>query len=272
MSDNSFLAETSQGHAIKMLVEILNNCGAKTITIRICKKGIFFQHMDNKGTLLIDVSLERKNFSKFVCDTDNEFNFGVNIQKLHTILRPIKKKDFLCLFIKKDVMVLNVRITPDVSGRKAASKVETYGLRIHTVRREEVEVPEEEFYHFPKVIPSSEYQKVCKRMGTLGKVTRIRMEESNYINFSCDCADVINGDIEFGERTGKGENYDTEFITFSLNQIVKIPGLFDQVQIHQPKNPDYPLKISSSIGIIGSVNFFIKDRQTIEKEETNSRA
>ncbi|ADB03991.1 proliferating cell nuclear antigen [Marseillevirus marseillevirus] len=272
MAEHLFLAETPQGHSIKVLIEILNSCSAKDICVKICKKGIFLHYIDNKGTILIVVSLDRKDFRNFDYNADVDTNIGVNIQKFLVLLRSIKKKDVLTLYIPKECQThLRVQIAPVSLGKKSSAKVEDYGLKIHKISGEEVEVPEEEGYHFPKVIPSSEFQKVCKKMNLLGKTTKINMEESSYLKFSSDCTDVMDGGISFGEPLKKGESYEAEFTTFSLNQLVKIPGLSSDAQFFQPKISNYPFKISLSVGGIGKAEFFIKDRQTIEQEEGNSR-
>lgn len=269
MEDHLFLAETPQGHVVKVLVEVLNNCSAKTLEMKICGEGIFFHYIDNKATILVNVALERDNFRSFICSSDTERSIGLNLGKLHTLLRSIKKKDFLTLFIKKDSEnELGIQISSETAGKKT-SKVELYGLRIHDAPFEFPDIPID--YLRPKVIPSTEFQKACKRMNSLGKVMKIKMIGPDYIGFSCDCTDVINGRIEYGTPSEGNPKYEKEFTTFSLNQFVKIPGLSPQLQFHQPSIEGVPLKISLSIGYLGKVDFYIKDRHTIEDEENSRR-
>lgn len=268
--DYLFHAETPSGYIIKTLIEVLQNCLSNEASFYISNSnGLSLCSPDNKMTTLIYLNLKRENFDKFYCDKD--MTISVPLKHINKFIKNIKKKDSITLFIKKNHPTkLGIHIIP-TSLNKESDKSETSYVSISEVATPEFDLPEG--YHLPKIIPSTEYQKMCKKLSSLpSKIINIKIQYDRYISFFCEGGEILSSEMSFGsldntlDYNGK-QYYENDFNVSQLSQLIKLPGLSNRMKIFSPIDETFPIKISMQAGTLGYVDIFIKNKNQIHYEE-----
>ena len=104
MDEYLFLAKTNEAHCIKTMVELLHHV-VKIGCFIIKPSSINLRMIDSNKKILIDCSLLGRNFSLFYFDNNIEneqLNCGVNLNHMFKMIRSIKKRDTIELYIRKD--------------------------------------------------------------------------------------------------------------------------------------------------------------------------
>jgi proliferating cell nuclear antigen PCNA len=261
-----FKAKTRQGYVIKVLAELLQN-NIKTACFEVDSEGIRLCMMDHHRTILINLELDADNFTVYKYTKNEKMNLGVNLTHFHKMLKSIKKRDSIQLFINDDSPTdLGIKVIPKENNRTTTSYVKIQGIQ--TLR---VEIPEG--YNKPIIVPSGEYQKMCKGMAHIGSTVKIGAREFQ-IRFTCDAGGVMKRVTDFGEpddsdsdeeeAKGEAEDYKEDFQTEQLTRITKLAGLSTNMQIY-PKQ-GLPLLFRSNVGDLGKISIYIKSRDQIARE------
>jgi proliferating cell nuclear antigen len=261
-----FKAKTADAYHIKILTELLVN-NIKVAHFEIDKQGIRLCMMDSHRKILIKVNLLAENFSLYK-HKGKKMYIGINLGHLHKMVKTIKKKDSLQLFIDDDNPTkLAIRVIP-----KENNRVTTSYVTIQTVQ--ELEIGSLTGYKDPVIVSSSEFQKMVKDMCNIGTVTKV-VSKNFHIQFSCEAGGILERTVEFGETEDSDEEsdsmdetveYNQNFMTEQLSRITKIAGLSNQIKIYTGS----PLLFSSNIGNLGTIELYIKSKQQIEDEENNT--
>jgi hypothetical protein len=312
-----FFAEAVKGYTLKVMIDSLSLAMPRTI-FEVKKSGLYHRRSNEGEYILYDIDFPRENFRPYICI--KELTFSVNIKHLQKMVRNVKKKDSVTLYINKNRMDrLYVVIRPAGASAGYNSRLEDLYVTIsHNKEGElgEVGLPEcyidsqgkeHKVYGFPKVIDSSDFQKI-KKMTTVGKIVEIQMQKNNYISFCCSNGELYGTRLQFGQIVENPENteseedietdyveieeketkkkmfdeeyefaeegeeikgwYEAEFYMNIFNMLMKLPGLCSQMQFYAPKIKRYPLKIKMQAGGLGSISIYIKDRIQIAHEQT----
>ena len=256
-----FRAKTNEGYYLKVLVELLQN-NVKTACFTISKDGIFFRMMDQNRTILMDLALESNSFTLFKYNNPNKMEIGINLTHLLKMLKPVKKRDSLELYIEKDSETdLGIKILP-----KESNRITTSFIKIQTIQSIDIEIPKD--YSKAIIVSSSEFQKLCKGLSNISNITNIESVGS-LIRFSNNADSVMGRITEFGERDDDDSEeevntYNEDFDTEQLVKITKISGLNNSMQVFTKK--DKPLLIRSLIGSLGWICIYLKSRKEQEIE------
>lgn len=260
-----FYAKTNSGYIIRGLGAVLHDCLTSDAHFCLEKSGISVCDSDNKNTSLININLPMGNFDTYRCA--RERTIAVTIKHLHKLLKNVKKKDSITLFIddKRKPNKLGITVKPVPIAQKS-DREETSYITFREVDYQKTDVPEG--YHFPKVIASTEYQKMCKKMEIVpGKTITITIQESNYICFYCDGGDIITTEMAFGKLDSNTENvYEENFYASMLKQLIKMPGLSHNMQISAPLDKRFPIKIKMQAGTLGEIEVFLKTQKQVDYE------
>jgi len=263
-----FKAKTHCAYTIKILAELLQN-NIKTACFELDKDGIKLSMMDHHETILIKLYLESENFSLYKFKLKEKKFLGVNLSHFHRMLKSIKKKDSLQLFIDdKFPNDLGIKVIP-----KENNRITTSFIKIQEKQNISIEVPTG--YDKPVIVPSSEYQKMCKDMSHIGNMIRVT-SKNFHIKFICNAGGVMKRNVEFGEMSdsdddddhndeSKATEYVDDFDTEQLSRITKMAGLASNMQIY-PKLKK-PLLFKSSVGSLGKISIYIKSKDQIEKDK-----
>lgn len=261
-----FRAKTREGYIFKVLAELLHSV-IKTACFEVDATGIRLQMMDENRTILINLELEADNFCIYKFRGNEKLYLGINLAHFHKMLKPVKKRDSIELFIgEANPIDLVIQIIP-----KENNRVTTSYIKIQNIQYIDVELPEG--YGKPVIVPSGEFQKMCKGLTHISNVTHI-VARRFHIRFSSDASGVMKRDTEFGEKDdtesededGKAEEpeYSEDFETDHLTRITKIAGLSTTMQIY-PKS-DKPLLFRSNVGGLGKISIYLKSRELCEAE------
>ena len=262
-----FKAKTHCAYTIKILAELLQN-NIKTACFELDEDGIKLSMMDHHETILIKLSLESENFTLYKFKLKEKKFLGINLNHFHRMLKSIKKKDSLQLFINDEFPNdLGIKVIP-----KENNRITTSFIKIQEKQNISIEVPNG--YDKPVIVPSSEYQKMCKDMAHIGNMIRVT-SKNFHIKFICNAGGVMKRNVEFGEMSdsdddddndeSKVNEYVDEFDTEQLSRITKMAGLASNMQIY-PKRKK-PLLFKSSVGSLGKISIYIKSKDQIEKDK-----
>ena len=262
-----FKAKTHCAYTIKILAELLQN-NIKTACFEIDEDGVKLCMMDHHRTILIQVSLESENFTLYKFKCKDKLFLGINLNHFHKMLKSIKKKDSMQLFINDDSPNdLGIKVIP-----KENNRITTSFVTIQEIQTIDIDIPEG--YGKPIIVPSSEYQKMCKDMAHIGSMINV-VARNFHIKFRCNAGGVMKRHVEFGEMGDSDDQeedddnvveYNQDFDTEQLSRITKMAGLSTSMQIY-PKQGK-PLLFKSAIGSLGKISIYIKSKDLIEKENS----
>lgn len=263
MSVKSFVfkAKTVEAYTIKSLSEVLQN-----ILTDVCfifdKDNITLLTIDNKSPphLLIHLKLNSEAFDEYYCP--KPLSIGVNLQHLYKMLKSIKKKDNILLFIdKNEPGLLGITTIQADSGQPVTSHI-----KIQKLSQVNAVIPDN--YSHPIHISTSTFQKMCKDMQSISNRIKI-FSKKNYLLFNCQVEGMYARETPFGvlDDEAEDEEYEDVFHTKSLSQLIKVSGLNQRMQIYTPptdSEDEIPLKISINTGQLGKLEIFIKSIEQIE--------
>lgn len=256
-----FKAKSHEAYCLKILAELLTN-NIKTGCFEIDETGISLCMMDHHRKILIDLHLYAENFSVYKFKTKKMY-LGINMNHFHKMLKSIKKKDSIQLYIDSDYPTdLAIKVIP-----KENNRVTTSYVKIQSIQNLVIDIPTG--YDKPVIVSASEYQKMCKDMGNIGN-TMMVTSKNFHIEFNCDAGGILKRTVQFGEvddsddekEENNIEEYKQEFVTEQLCRITKLAGLGANIQIF----PGKPLLFRSNIGNLGKISIYIKSKQQIDSE------
>lgn len=255
--DREFHCKTDEGHIIKILAELLQN-NIKNGCYRVDSKGMSMNQMDNNKHILINLFLDANNFKTYKLKS-NALNFGFNHSHLYKMLKSIKKKDSIAFFIEESKPNdLGIEIIPKENNRTTTSTI-----KIQSSQNVEIELPDD--YGKSVIIPSNEFQKLCKDASNIsGRIKVIYHKRA--VKFVCSNESVYSRQVLFGEVDNDctDEDVEQEFETEVLTRISKIAGLSSNLHIFQKEG--LPMRITSNISNLGKISIYVKDVHQIEEE------
>ena len=257
MSNYIFKAKTTSAFTIKTLSEVLQNI-LTDVCFEFSENGIKLTTIDNKEPpeLLIDLHLDKKQFFPYYCE--KTFKIGITLQHLYKLLKSVKKKDTLELFIDSNNTENLGICTTTENGQKSFSYI-----KIQRVRQVSIEIPTGYVnYH---LIKTSGFQKLCKDISSISNKVKV-YSKGEYLSFASVFDKVYTRVVPFGEMDPEStdEEYEDYFNTKSLTQLIKIAGLHSNMHIYMKQ--DLPLKISVSVGDLGVIDVFLKSISQLEEE------
>lgn len=265
-----FKAKTREGYALKVLAELLQN-NIKTACFEVDEKGIRLRMMDHHRTILIDLELDADSFSVYKYKSTEKLFLGINLTHFHKMLKSIKKRDSIQLFIDDTSLTdLGIKVIP-----KENNRVTTSFIKIQNIQNLDIDVPDN--YGKPVIVPSGEFQKMCKGLTHISNLTHITAK-GFLVRFSSDAGGVMKRSTDFGETEDSDNDdddekdedepeYSEDFDTEQLTRITKLAGLSTTMQIY-PKS-DNPLLFRSTVGTLGKISIYLKSKSL---QEVESRA
>ena len=262
-----FKCKTGEAYYIKVLAELLTN-NLKTGCFEVSEKSITLRMFDHHRKTMVDLELLAENFSVYKYKLENNFCLGLNLNHFHKMLKSIKKKDSLQLFIDSDnTTELGIKTIP-----KENTRITTSGIKIQTIQNLEIDIPEG--YGKPVIVLSSEFQKMCKDLSSIGSTNITVVAKNFHIEFIADADGILKRKVVFGENDDSSDEddnndsnpeYTATFATDQLSRITKLAGLSGNMQIF-PASGNLPLLFRSNIGSLGKIAIFIKSKGLLTNE------
>ena len=261
LSSFNFFCKTTEGYIIKTLAELLQN-NIKNGCFILSKKGIILRMTDSNKKILIDIDMQADNFVQYKYKLNNPTSIGLNFSHFYKMVKNIKKKDSVVLFIDEEKETeLGIRVIP-----KEKNRVTTSYVKIQNLQSLDIELPEG--YSNSIIIPSNEYIKMIKDLNNIGGHNISISSSNNLIRFACNSNGVYSRDIIFGDNDDDEEKEIVlqDFETEQLIRISKVAGLSTQIQIYQSEN--LPILFKSNIGNLGKIYVYLKDK-TLQEDLLN---
>ena len=245
-----FNVKTVQSGAIRILVESLKEILTDG-NIIFDETGIKLIAMDSTHTVLIHMKLEADKFESYYCKERTVV--GINVLNMYKLIKTMSNLDTITLYIHKDKPNhLGILIN---NHQKNTQTI--YNMNLLDIPEDDINIPPVEF-ETELSLPSSDFQKIIKDMGSIGENTEIKSVGSKLI-FECE-GDFATQTTMLGE-TQNGLKFkqsvdETHIVqgVFSLKYLVlftKCTNLCNQIQLYI-KN-DYPLIIKYSIASLGMI-------------------
>lgn len=261
-----FKCKTSEAYHIKILAELLTN-NLKVGSFDITEEKISLEMIDEPLNTFIDLKLFSENFSMYKFKSKEKICMGLNFNHLHKMLKSIKKKDSLELFITtENPKELGIKTIPKENTRVTVSY-----LTIQTIQNLDIGFPYG--YGKPVIVSSIEFQKMCKDLSSIGS-HNIQVSVKNFcINFTADADGILKRKVTFGENEDSDNedeevnSYEASFSTDQLVRISKLAGLSSNIQIFSCTN--LALLFRTNIGSLGKISVYIKSKELLEKESLN---
>ena len=125
-----FKAKSQEAYCIKILAELLSN-NIKTGCFVIDETGIYLCMMDSHRSILIDLFLKADNFSIYKFN-NKKMHLGINLNHLHKMIKSVKKKDSIELFIDdKSPNDLAIKVIPKENNRITISYIKIQNVQNH---------------------------------------------------------------------------------------------------------------------------------------------
>ena len=264
MDEFLFLAKTQEAHCIKTMVELLHHV-VKIGCFIITPSSINLRMIDSNKKILIDCSLLGRNFSLFYFDNtieNEQLNCGVNLNHMFKMIRSIKKRDTIELYIRKDSPnELNLKLVPKDLSRVTISK-----LMIQNVHSLDVELPNP--YSNNILVNSIEFSKACKDLLSISPSLSIKAQKY-FIKLHSDVHSIFSRTVILGNYNESMEEnhylYSEEFDNEFLSKILKISGLHQSINLCFDENS--PFNIRSRVGSLGEISLFLKSKKQLEEEK-----
>lgn len=273
MTKRQFVTKTNDAFSLKVLAELLS-ANLKTGGFSITPEGIRLRQWDKKCVILIDLELFYDNFTIYKFRMKEPLYAGITIQHLLKVIKSIKKKDSVLMFIRDNIPnKLYFKKIPKEHG----ARVTTSGINIQNIQNIEAAIPTG--YGKPIIIQSPEYQKMCKEIsGIESQNIKVCARQCNidFVGISEGLIDTTvtlgdNGDDDDDEDSSSESEESCREATFSadhLFKIIKMSGLSTTMQIF-PGNDELPYLFRSPIGTLGRISVYIKSQELLEKEKAN---
>lgn len=264
--------KTKDGHSFKVLSELIQKY-VKDGCWTIDKQGMRLTGVDTKtqkGTKLICVDLPRYNFTKYKCP-EEPLKIGMNMVHFYRMLKSIKKKDnTLTLFIEQDDP-LKLYIQVNQAGEDKKKGIVGH-INITLVRPLIHDQPNG--YNDPIIITSKDFQKV-KQLNKISKTMEISFKERT-IDLFCNKEGVYSKKVTLGDTDeddeeeeepehNDDEEYKQSFESDQILDLVKTASTSNNVQIFI--TPDLPIHFKMNSGSLGTVDVYIKSKETIKEEQ-----
>jgi proliferating cell nuclear antigen len=253
-----FRCKIHDAYILKILIELLQN-NIKTGCFAISQQHISLRMTDSNYRSLFDVKIDAENFNMYSFHSETPINIGVNLNHMYKMMKSIKKKDSLLLFIDMEKQQdLGMQIIP-----KDQSRLTTSYIKIQNIQNLEIELPSFGLYQHHILVSSNEFAKMCKDMVNISNTMTINAMQYS-VQFLCDVGSVYSKDVILGETdsTDTRVYFTDDYNTEQFARILKISGLQTSLAFHFSQ--DIPLWISSKIGNIGNINIFIKSKKFTE--------
>jgi proliferating cell nuclear antigen len=247
--------KTIQATIFKQVIDALKDI-LMDVNLEIDETGLKIIAMDNTHVVLIHLKLEAEKFEEYFCS--KKTYVGINMLKLHMLIKTIGTNDLLNLYIKKDdPNKLGIKITNNEKNVETNYKLSTIDIDVL-----DVTIPPVDFTT-TITMPSSYLQKIIRDMHNISEYIEIRNVEKSLI-LKCK-GDFCSQETRLGseksqniviQKNKEDDNLEQEIIqgVFSLKYLLiftKCTNLCPSVEIYLKNS--YPIILRYSIASLGEI-------------------
>lgn len=262
-----FRAKTKEAYVIKVLSELIYNMNMTWAPFRVDSDGVHLCQVSHQAeavnSQLIAFTLKREEFYQY--KTTRPLAFLVSTGHFYRMLKSIKKKDTITLFIRDDD---SCKLGICVETSDENNKTNTH-IRI-TYNQPQI-YKEPTGYPSPTIVSNKEFQKM-KNLHNMAKEMEVTCPYPGLIKFFCDGNQICEREVVLGSenhddyKDDEVEEYKQTFNTNHITGLTKCANQSPTVQIFAHK--DLPLKIKMKAGNLGELTVYVKsnERKLLEKK------
>lgn len=253
---------TVQTHPFKNLTEALKDI-LKDVNIEFSEDGMKLVTLDPATqTILVHLKLEAEKFVEYKCE--EKIVIGINLTNFYKLIKTITNNDTLTLFIdKNNKHQLGIRIE---NGDK--NTLTTYSLNLMEIDENTLEIDPPEFQSIV-VLPSNEFNTVCKNMSLLSETIEIKSIGSQLI-FSCKGEfaeqETIMGETDKGmkyEHTSQSDNIIQGYYNAKhMMLFAKCTSINNNLKMYLKNS--YPLVIAFKVGDLGTLKLALAPKVLLD--------
>ena len=273
MDNSAYLLniKTIQASTFKQVVDALKEI-LMDVNLEIDETGIKIVAMDNTHIVLIHLKLDADKFEHFYCE--KKIYIGINMLRLHTLIKTITNNDILSLYVLKDDPN-SIGITIDNNEKNFKTNYKLSMLDIDVLN---IEIPPVDF-HTIISMPSSYLQKIIRDMHNLAEFIEFRNIGDKLI-LSCKSdfceQETIMGteksqNISIKKNRDGNDIVDTDDVNdheiiqgiFSLKYLsifTKCTNLSNMVEIYLKNS--YPIILRYNIASLGNIMLCLAQQDT----------
>jgi proliferating cell nuclear antigen len=263
MDNNKYLLniKTIQASTFKQVIDALKEI-LMDVNLEIDETGVKIVAMDNTHIVLIHLKLEADKFEHYFCE--KKLYIGINMLRLHALIKTITNNDILSLYIlKDDPNSLGITIDNNEKNFKT-----NYKLSVLDIDVLNIQIPPVDF-HTIITMPSSYLQKIIRDMHNLAEYIEFRNIGDKLI-LSCKGDFCTQETIMGTEKTqaitikkNANEEVEHEIIQgiFSLKYLsifTKCTNLSNTVEIYLKNN--YPIILRYTIASLGEIKLCLSQQ------------
>lgn len=275
----NFKAVTSEAHTIKALFDAVYFYLKQDGILILSEEGIHLDGMDPEEKVSCRIRLHSHNFSPYLYrHKEDQRRVNIDLVNLNRLLKPIKKKDTIGFTIRTDDMdSLSIKIT---SKESAKGTHMTSRIPIRNAVPSKIVYPDG--YGPPIILPAAEFQRVCRGMTGINNYVTISSNSQSQIRFYCNGDNLLEREGVFGndnsdddEEKSEVEEYNQVFSTAYISRIGKLASGLKNIRVYirdteGKVDPELPIRFSLAAGGIGELDFFLKSREQIVREENQN--
>lgn len=246
--------QTVQATSIKVLFDSLRDI-LTDVNIHFTKKNMWIKAMDSSHVALIYLCLEAEHFEVFNCETD--IVAGVNMTSISKLIKTITPQDTVSFTINSNNPD-KLEIAISNSGKNSQS---VSLLNLLDINEDTYEIPDIKYNSVIK-IPSTDFQKICRDLSSIGDVVKITSNSSE-LSFQVK-GDFATQSISIGSGGGiiqsqhEGDEVSEEFSLKYLNLFTKSTNLGNVVELYFKRNR--PMIALYKVGNLGRVQYALAPR------------
>jgi len=241
--------KTVQASAFKSAFEVLKDI-LNDINVYFDEKGIRITTLDTARTALVDFSLLADNFEEYSCK--EPVIAGINVSNTFKLLKTISNNDILSFEINnKEILEIKIE-----NGNKKSCT--SFQLKLLDINEDFIEIPNVPT-SVTTVMPSVDFQRICRDMNNLGQELRI-IRSDDKLSIRCE-GDFANQEtiIECNENY-KGSIEGLYSLKY-LNLFTKATSMCSTVRIVQEEQNRF-LTLKYNVANLGEMNFYMATKAT----------
>ena len=234
--------KTIQASAIKCIFEVLKDI-LNDVNIIFDSNGLRILALDSARVALVNVFLEAENFEEYSCP--KRVTAGVNISNTYKILKSISGSDIMIMDLADNE---SIRITVHNETKKMTT---VHELKLLDINDEGLDVPDITLDNVT-IVPSAEFQKICRDMGQLSQYVSIRRRKSDF-EITCE-GDFANQRTIIGVADSDVD-IENVFSLKYINMFTKSTNMSQSLEIFQGQ--DMPIIFRYCIANLGDLKFYL---------------
>lgn len=269
--DDRFYMKTNQGYVMKVVIELVQFFLKDNGTFFNNEAGLSLKGIDSDYQILVDLQLNKNEFESFYTDPINPLKiFKTNLIHLNRMVKPAKKKDHMswCISGVGKEMSLSIECAQTLpSGTNTISKI-----GVQNAQAVELSIPNG--YTHSIIIPSSDFQNLCKGINNVGKKFEFEAKEPTRLTMRCNGENVTSKEATFGECTRSNSidpsytPYKQTFHSSHITKLSKLAGLSKNFKLYIKHG--LPLKVQLPVGQLGNLFIYIKSEEMVRDEQNNN--